>query len=143
MQRYKFKDHNVFMKPVKVQSAETIKHALPRLSRSPSNDTTTTITCLISALEVKDIRYDITCYGEFLKHVPRRLGTNSALDASALALSSTYASLSTHQASPKTVAAYVNALQAVRASLSDPVQARTTDTLCAIYMVMICQVGTI
>lgn len=95
----------------------------------------------VSALEVTDLRYNLTCYGGFLKGIPRRLGTNDALDASVGALTSAFSSLHTRRQSPETLARYVHALKTLRIILDDPAKARAANTLCAMYLIMICQVS--
>lgn len=111
------------------------------LPQSPSNETTTIASALISRLEVKDLRYDLSCYGPFLKDIPKRLGSNIALDASVNVLTSAFSSLYTHRQSVTTLSKYVNALKALRICLDDPSQAWTANTLCAVYLLLICQVG--
>lgn len=111
------------------------------LPQSPSNETTTLADAFICTLEVKDLRYDLSCYGPFLRDIPKRLGSNIALDASVSVLTSAYSSLYTHQRSLKTLSNYVKALKALRICLDDPSQAWTADTLCAVYLLLICQVG--
>ena len=110
------------------------------LSRSPSNETTTIASAFIFTLEVKDLRYDLSCYGAFLKDIPKHLGSNIALDASVNFLTSAFSSLYTHQQSLETLSRYVKALKALRICLSDPSQVWTANTLCAIYLLLICQV---
>jgi hypothetical protein len=113
------------------------------LSRSPSNETTTIASAFIFTLEVTDLRYDLSCYGSFLKDIPKRLGSNTALDASVNVLNSAFSSLYTRQQSLETLSRYANALKALRICLNDPSLAWTANTLCAIYLLLICQVRTI
>ena len=113
-----------------------------RLPQSPSNETTIIANAFIFRLEVKDLRYDLSCYGPFLQEIPQRLGSNIALDASVNVLSSAFSSLYTHQRSLKTLSKYVDALKALRICLDDPSQTWTANTLCAVYLLLICQVGT-
>ena len=95
----------------------------------------------ISTIEVTDLRYSVSYYGAFLRQVPKRLGTNEALDASVGALASAFDCLRLRQASPQMLTQYGNALKALRVCMADPVKAQTPETLCAIYFVMICQVS--
>lgn len=113
------------------------------LRQSPSNETTKIAGAFIFTLEVKDLRYDLSCYGAFLEDIPKRLGSNIALDASVNVLTSAFSSLYTHEQSLMTLSKYVNALKALRICLDDPSQAWTANTLCAVYLLLICQVGTI
>lgn len=114
--------------------------ALVRVPSSPTNTITNT---LISRLEITDLRYDITCYGDFLRHIPARLGRNEALDTSADALATTFSTLHRPQGhqSVDALTKYVRALKSLRVVLSDPRKARTPETMCAVYLIMICQVG--
>jgi hypothetical protein len=111
--------------------------ALPRL---PSNETSTIASAFIFILEVKDLRYDISCYGPFLKDIPQRLGSNIALDTSVNALISGYSTLHTRRQSVEALSRYVSALKALRICLNDPSQAWTANTLCAVYLLLIYQV---
>ncbi len=86
------------------------------------------------------MRYDLTYYGNFLKDLPRRLGTNDALDASVSALASAFPTLYTHQQSPEMLIKYMHALRTLRTSLNDRAKAYTPHTMCAIYLIVICQV---
>lgn len=141
-QRYKFKEHKVVVRSTGLQQPKASLAPLRGLPQSPSNETTAIASAFIFALEVKDPRYDLSCYGEFLEEIPKRLGSNIALDASVDVLTSAFSSLYTHQRSLTTLSKYVNALKTLRTCLDDPLQAPTAHTLCAIYLLMICQVGT-
>ena len=95
----------------------------------------------ISTLGIIDVRYDLTYYGGFLSDIPRRLGTNDALDASVGALAASFPYVHTKQLSPDMLDKYGNAQRTLRLHMSDPAKAYTPDTLCAIYLMDICQVG--
>ncbi|KAF2178156.1 hypothetical protein K469DRAFT_643182 [Zopfia rhizophila CBS 207.26] len=140
-QRYKFKDQKMVFRSAGFQAAQGVVSVstVPALPRIPSNQTTMVASAFVSQLEVTDIRYDLTCYGAFLRHIPRRLGTNAALDASVGAVTSAFSSLHTGQHSLDALTKYIHALKTLRVCLNDPVRARTVDTLCAIYLIMICQ----
>ena len=125
----------------KIEAAQGPVSTIRGLSRTPSNETTIAASAFISTLEVTDVRYDLAWYGGFLKDIPRRLGTNDALDASVSALTSASSTLHTRQRSVEMLARYVHALKTLRVCLDDPVKARTANTLCAIYLIMICQVS--
>ena len=86
----------------------------------------------ISTLGIIDVRYS---------DIPRRLGTNDALDASVGALAAWFPYVHTKQLSPDMLDKYGNALRTLRLHMSDPAKAYTPDTLCAIYLMDICQVG--
>ena len=107
----------------------------------PHNETMRIATAFISTLEISDLRYSVSYYGAFLKYVPQRLGTNQALDAAVQALASASSCLRTRENSTQVLVQYGDALKALRLSLSDPLKAETPETLCAIYLIMICQVS--
>lgn len=102
----------------------------------PSNKITITAGSLSSVLEVTDPRYDIFCFGPFMKDLPQRLGYSPALDASAAAFVGALKDLRTRQATPNSLRKYVGALNAVQKSLADPNTAYSAETLCAIYLIM-------
>lgn len=93
----------------------------------------------ISVLNVSDLRYDISGFGAFLRELPRRLGRNKALDASVNALTVVFPALYLQEPSPAMLAAYVHALRCLRITLADRVTAQTPETLCAIYLITLCQ----
>lgn len=111
------------------------------ISIVPCNQTMLMADALCSALEVKDVRYDLSVYGEFLKHIPKRLGTNKALDASVKALTTSFASVPSRKRSIEGYETYVQGLQALRVCLGNPKDVGSPDTLCAIYLMMLCQVS--
>lgn len=130
-------------RPMIVRQSQASLPPISALLPSPSNETTSIAGAFIFTLEVKDLRYDLSCYGAFLEEIPKRLGSNIALDASVDVLTSAYSSLYTHQQSLITLSKYVNALKALRTCLNDPSQAWKADTLCAVYLLLICQVGAV
>jgi hypothetical protein len=117
----------------------TIKEIL----RTPSNKITVVTSAMVSVLEVKDIRYDLGVFGEFLKRIPSRLGTNAALDASVKAITTSYASIYSREKPLEALQSYGQGLKALRICLNDPVKVRSADTLCAFYLMVICQVSTV
>ncbi|KAF4976797.1 hypothetical protein FZEAL_6578 [Fusarium zealandicum] len=123
------------------QSSSSPPWTIQTLVRVPSNPTNTITSALISRLEITDLRYDLTCYGDFLRHIPARLGQNEALDASADAFATAFSMLHKCQGyqSIAGLTKYVHALKSLRSCLSDPRKARTPETMCAIYLIMICQ----
>ena len=107
----------------------------------PRSQTEILTSNFVTKLNVTDFRYDITTYGEFLKHVPSHLGVNSALDSSVDAFASASAVVYTGKQSVDSLAKYGIAIKALRACLSNPVTRRAPETMCAIYLVMIIQVS--
>ena len=108
---------------------------------------------LVTALEVRDPRFDLSVYGDFLKGIPQRLGSSCVLDAAASAMAVTLPLVSTQtgvnehnnalssvsRATVSMLHQYGRALHALRNALSDPVQIKDPNTLCALYLVVITQ----
>jgi hypothetical protein len=117
--------------------------AIATLSK-PSFALTNKVTWLSSEfasnLQVKDPRFDLSCYGIFLPEVPKRLGSHPALDASASALMSAYPCVYKRQPSPEALSKYGRALRVLRISLDNPDRNKIVEMLCAIYFLLICQV---
>jgi hypothetical protein len=110
----------------------------PQISNQmPSNELAISFAC---TLTITDVRYDITYYGAFLKEIPRRLGSSVALDASVKAVVTAYPYFRHQNFSPDVYMEYCNSLRALRESLNDPVEAQSPNTLCAVYLITICQV---
>ncbi|KAH7121894.1 hypothetical protein B0J13DRAFT_532022 [Dactylonectria estremocensis] len=124
--------------PPKTDAISTKAGASP-LALIPASRTTAIAGVFVSRLEVTDARYDLTCYGSFLRHLPQRLGVNKALDASVDAFSTAFSQFYTVDKSVVAYSKYGQALKAVRDCLNDPSQAKTIETMCAIYLVMVVQ----
>lgn len=107
--------------------------------RAPSNQTTQVVNSFVSALQVTDVRFDLRIYGPFVTEIPRRLGRSQALDASVQALTMAFPAVHNHQYTPEMYRSYGEALRHLRASLGDPSTASSVDTLCAVYLIMVCQ----
>lgn len=92
-----------------------------------------------------DIRYQLVWnFGGYLVQVPRRLGTNPALDAASEALvaaHTSFCSTGPTGTGSGVLVKYSRALKALRKALTDPVTACSTETLGAIMLLMIVQVG--
>lgn len=146
--RYKWKDQTDLQVERSSKKAQT--RASGSGSGSPSsiaslvsNRDTARSGAFVSLLDINDPSYDLACYGPWFKDLPRRLGTNAALDAAVEAMVGFYPHLRRHDQSSLSrgsVVRYVNALQALRTCLNDPQSANKPETLCAIYVLMICQV---
>lgn len=144
-QRYKFKNHTVYQEPHEFSQVALSKHESPISSHVPpaplSNSTTRVVGSLVSALAVTDIRYELSIYGDFLLDIPKRLGRNAALDSSVAALTTAFQAVHTGLKPAKVYLEYATALNSLRLCLDDPVEAQSPETLCAIWMIVICQVG--
>lgn len=136
-QRYMFKVQTATLMGARTQSAMPI---VGSPSRPPSNESIMATQAFVSALQVNDLRYDLGTYGAFLRDIPQRLGNNPALDAAVNALTSAFPFLHTRDYPPHVLTHHNRSIQALRVCLDDPVQAQTSNTLCAIYLIVICQV---
>ena len=91
-----------------------------------------------------DVRHDIVPnFGPFLVYVPCRLGTNPALDAASDALVAAHTSFCSPNISSDQSGLFMKysyALKSLRETLNDPPLARSSETLGAIWLLMIVQV---
>ncbi|KAI6913145.1 hypothetical protein KC318_g1536 [Hortaea werneckii] len=79
-------------------------------------------------------------YGAFLEEIPQRLGKNKALDAAVAALVSAHSNVCCkRKATPQTLVKYSLALEALKSSLDCVHEASSSETLCAIMVLLICQ----
>jgi hypothetical protein len=151
-QRYMFKNQSV--KAMQTQSGAESQSQLQRSfpstgnravwigepTRVPSTDTSRMAAAFVAAFQVTDIRYAMAYYGPFLRDIPRRLGNSTVLDSAVRALSTAYPLLHAGSYPPKALVLYGQSLRALRECLNDPVEARSPNTLCAVYLITICQV---
>lgn len=85
-------------------------------------------------------------YGFFMFDIPQRLNINEALDSAVIALNCahddycTRSQLSRSTLSIKTLGSYSRALASLRNCLDDPAKATSSETLCAVMILLICQV---
>ncbi|KAL6859248.1 hypothetical protein J3F83DRAFT_763355 [Trichoderma novae-zelandiae] len=147
--RYKFKDQTELQ--AERSSRKARGRASPPEARSESPSSITSLVsnrhtarsgAFVSLLDITDPSYDLRCYGWWFKDLPRRLGTNRALDAAVEAMVGFYPHMRRHEQSSlsrDSLYKYVNALQALRTSLNDPQQVQKPETLCAVYVLIICQ----
>lgn len=161
MQRYKFKQENVFHGSQQSQqsqskSLETRKKPavgqfpkfetlvfIEEIPRVPVNGITVLRNSFIETMKpTTDLRYNLAwSFGGFLVDIPRRLGVNEALDSAVQAL------VNSHQdfcaglgVTSRALAGYSRALRMLRSYLNDPVKARTSETLCSVMVLLMCQV---
>ncbi|TVY80299.1 hypothetical protein LSUE1_G003918 [Lachnellula suecica] len=130
--RYKFKEDHRF---TSVQ-----------ISTMPGNGKSLLTSALVGKLKASDdLRYHLTwAYGGFMEDIPKRIGTNEALDTAVEALVSSHASLGSHRsggslALSEGLMKYSRALKTLRFYLDDFEKARTAETLCAVMLLLICQ----
>ncbi|CAG8017805.1 unnamed protein product [Penicillium olsonii] len=93
----------------------------------------------VETLEVTDIRYAVTYYGPFLREIPQRLGNSTVLDSAVKAVSSAYPYVHKGAFPTSVLVNYGQSLRALRDCLNNPSEARTAHTLCAVYLITICQ----
>ncbi|KAL8652272.1 MAG: hypothetical protein Q9226_004341 [Calogaya cf. arnoldii] len=109
-----------------------------------SNKTTSLTSALIGRIEeAVDIRFQLPWnFGGYLRQIPRRLGTSPALDAASDALVASHRDFCTgRQLEPdaEVLNKQTRALALLRNELGDDVKARSSETLCAIMVLMITQ----
>ncbi|GFF24757.1 uncharacterized transcriptional regulatory protein C1327.01c [Aspergillus udagawae] len=108
----------------------------------PSNSTTRLAEAFTQAIKRStDIRYNLEwSFGIFLEEVPRRLGTNDALDRAVDAVTSAHTDFCNRQpGSVQALTKYSAALRTLRVYLDDPVHAQETNTIAAVMILLICQ----
>ena len=120
----------------------------PMILGSPSPSLSNRLTRLL-ALFVSNIdsSADISIqlpwnFGGFLAEIPRRLGTNEALDAASEALMTSYTHFIAGDAenNPDILTKHSMALSALRRTLDDPVKALSSETLCSTMVLQIVHV---
>ena len=117
-----------------------------QLPRNPSNPMTKLALAFAGRIDpTMDMRYQLLLtFGGYLADVLRRLGTNLAFDAASDALVAAHTNFcSNGHFVPEhgLLAKYSQALNALRDVLNDPDKAYSSETLCAIMILMIVQVG--
>ncbi|KAF2802325.1 uncharacterized protein BDZ99DRAFT_455114 [Mytilinidion resinicola] len=138
--RFKFHQQMVILGSTRPKTVQRPVTTVSEIPRSPSSSVTTTAaSAFVSVLEVTDLRFDLTYFGTFLRDIPSRLGSNSALDASVKAVTIAHRSIHTRRQSWELYDAYVDALKTLRICLNEHDKSQTPNTLCAIYLIMICQ----
>jgi hypothetical protein len=150
-QRYTFKEEQGFRHDANIEQVPkrcgglAKEDSLAKISFAyPCNNLTLLTHAFVDTMKLStDLRYNLAwTYGFFLEDVPRRLGSNEALDTSADALASAHLSYCTHRVvSVEVLRKYSNALSKLRICLDDPMKACTSDTLCAVSLLLICQVS--
>lgn len=136
-QRFVFKTYGVdHLK--KLGSAESSISQTPRSSPDMAVSMS-----LINKLQNRQSRFEINwAHGSFMDEIPRRTNHSVALAAATeafmLALPCTEVS---HTLSQRRLRSYTAALGATRLALLHPDEAYTLNTLCAVYLLWICQVS--
>lgn len=110
---------------------------------SPTNSVTLLAQAFVSTIRLTtDLKYNLAwSYGGYLEEVPQRLGSNEALDAAADAVVSAHLSFCAHRVtSVNALNKYSRALRKLRICLDDPTESCTANTLCAVALLLVCQV---
>ena len=114
------------------------------LSPPPTSDLTSLTLAFVKSVDPSlDIRFSLVFnLGGYLAEVPRHLGFNEALDASASALVKVYTWYCAGgiEHNRDILQSYSTALNALRQCLDHATKAQTPETLCAISLIMIVQV---
>ncbi|EWG53730.1 hypothetical protein FVEG_12099 [Fusarium verticillioides 7600] len=110
-------------------------------TKTPSNDTTRLTAEFISLMEINDDRFGFEAYGPyFFADIPRRMGSNSALDTTTSAMIASFQAVRLRKtADKKTFSLYGKALRSLQGCLSDdnqPVMLK----LELVLMMMLCQI---
>jgi len=89
-----------------------------------------------------DFRYNLAFgYGNYMHEIPRRLGVSEALDAAVATVVEAHSTFcSRRPATTRGLLLYSKALSNLRASLDDVGTACSNETLCAVMILMACQV---
>ena len=121
-------------------------HIVLSPSRSPSSEAQSLATQFTRLIDGRtDVRFNLEfMYGDFVNDVPSRLGVNAALDAVAALLINAHSEVCTghRQISIRTISLYSTALASLRTCLGTYKSASSTETLCAVLLLLLCQVST-
>ncbi|KAL5333131.1 hypothetical protein BJX70DRAFT_78845 [Aspergillus crustosus] len=130
--------------PSTTPPAEQTQHtepnnALRRVSIFPSNSVTLLAQSLTSAMGKKtDVTYNLGwAYGGYLALIPQRLGVNRALDTAVDALVTAHRSFASQKVvTVSALSKYSQALGALRMCLDNPRTASSSETLCAVMVLL-------
>jgi hypothetical protein len=98
---------------------------------------------LVAAIKPQtDLRYNLAwAFGGYLVRIPQRLGVNEALDAAVDALVTAHQTFAAcKEITVSSLTKYSRALSALRRCLDDPLTAGTSETLCAVSVLLLVQV---
>jgi hypothetical protein len=120
------------------------KDALRRVAIVPSNKVTLLAQGLAATMKKQtDLKYNLVwAFGGYLALVPQRLGVNEALDTAVDALVTAHASFASRkEVSVSALTKYSMALGALRKCLNNPRTAGSSETLCAVMVLLSVQVS--
>ncbi|KAL4948976.1 hypothetical protein BDW69DRAFT_198472 [Aspergillus filifer] len=121
---------------------ESMSREIERIMTPPNNHITTLAQALVVAMAPEmDLRYNLKwAYSGYLGMIPCRLGYNDALDTAADALVTTHRAIACDRVvTVKSLTKYSQALGVLRKCLDDLLQASTSETLCAVTLLLIVQ----
>ncbi|KAF2100248.1 hypothetical protein NA57DRAFT_73858 [Rhizodiscina lignyota] len=147
--RYQFKEQRPFgsHSPSEGSSSAATSRShsdnkVERVRRSPSNEVDSLSIAFGDMIKAStDLRYNLAwSFGDYLEEIPRRLGTNQALDTSAAALVEAHSVLcSRGDVTAGALDKYSLALSKLREYLDDPAKAGAPETICSVYLLLISQ----
>lgn len=115
--------------------------------RALSNEHTWRVSAFTDKLKPSiGVNYNLAwTFGAYFLDIPARLGTNEALDRAVDAVLAAFDRFSSSlvNATPVLLEKYAVALAALRRCLDDPVKAKASETLCAVMLLMTCNVRTL
>ena len=140
--RFKFIDQRPNEQPTATQLAPSSNSTAIVILPSLTSAAMSISNAFVATLRMNEPEFHlITLGGLLFSQIPQRLGLNEALDTSVQALTSAYSSLQLRDNQIEARAKYGSALRALRMCLQDSQKAFTASTLCAIYLLLICQVS--
>ena len=122
-------------------SVTRVSAATPRMSRSPSNEITSTAAALIHILEIQDARFDIRALGgSLMGELPAQLGVSPELDTAVTAVVALYKSRQFKLPSVDALTQYGRALTATRRALEKKAvtPVLTMQTMLMVYACQVC-----
>ncbi|KAF5689440.1 hypothetical protein FCIRC_1376 [Fusarium circinatum] len=140
-QKYVFKPVS-FTKPFKTNFPKARKHEKPSqvsILHKPQNSSTLLQAKFVAALEITNFRYGLNCYGDFLEHIPKRLGHSHALDASVDLLMSALPYHYTHEIPSQVLAKYGSGLKVLRGPKDKKGTQLNFENVAAFQIMTICQ----
>lgn len=107
----------------------------------PSSETTQLTKLFVKDIEIKDIRFDLTwAFGDVLKEVPQRLGSDPAFDSAAKTFTTVIPFARSGKCTEHMIRTYVNGLQSMSIALSKRSGSCKGNVWMMIYLTCICQV---
>ncbi|KAI3574952.1 hypothetical protein IWW34DRAFT_883226 [Fusarium oxysporum f. sp. albedinis] len=140
-QKYVFKPVS-FTKPFKPSFQKARKREKPSqlsITHKPQNSLTLLEAKFVAALEVTDLRYGVHCYGDFLEHIPRRLGHSHTLNVSVDLMMSTLPYHYSHEIPSQVLAKYGSGLKVLKGFLNGTGARLGPEDLASFHIMTICQ----